>query len=95
MIGKIISFIIAIGYLFSAYSIGGGELLLRTFAFLLLPMACIWFGDELGTYKTRLFLDFPRSRRITSESPGCLVKLCGWFLLFLPFTIMIIIRYLL
>lgn len=43
----------------------------------LMPLAIIWFGDELGDYVG------PTSRgRITRSSPGWLVKLFGWLFLF-------------
>jgi len=79
--GKITSLVIFIIYLISAYISGGGVLLLRVLAFLLLPMACIWFGDELGRYTGIAVL---RPIFITEESPGCLVKFVGWILLLLP-----------
>ena len=44
---------------------------------LLLPLACIWFGDELGEY-------VGGKSGITRKSPGWMVKLGGWMLLLLP-----------
>jgi hypothetical protein len=46
---------------------------------LLIPLACIWFGDELGGYVGLL-----PGPAITKRSPGWLVKAAGWFLLLLP-----------
>ena len=46
---------------------------------LLLPMACIWFGDELGEYIGAL-----PGPGITRKSPGWMVKTGGWVLLLLP-----------
>jgi hypothetical protein len=43
------------------------------------PLACIWFGDELGEYVGLL-----PGPAISKRSPGWLVKVCGWVLLFLP-----------
>lgn len=43
---------------------------------LLLPLACIWYGDELSEYVDTL--------NITRKSPGWMVKLGGWVLLLLP-----------
>ena len=43
---------------------------------LLLPLACIWYGDELGEYAD--------SFGITRKSPGWMVKVGGWVLLLLP-----------
>jgi hypothetical protein len=48
---------------------------------LLLPLACIWFGDLLGEHLTQsMFAPF----HSMSRSPGCLVALMGWVLLLLP-----------
>jgi hypothetical protein len=46
---------------------------------LLFPLACIWFGDEMGQYYGTL-----PGPAITRTSPGWMVKLGGWLLLLLP-----------
>jgi len=46
---------------------------------LLLPLACIWFGDELGEYVGVL-----PGPSINRKSPAWMVKLAGWVLLLLP-----------
>lgn len=87
---KILSLIISFVYLLIAYISGGGEFLLKTFAILLLPLACIWFGDEIGTYMG--WVGGESITKITSESPGWLVRSMGWFLLIgLPLIIGIIV----
>jgi membrane protease YdiL (CAAX protease family) len=55
-----------------------GTLLLIAAA-LCFPLACIWFGDELGNYVGML-----PGPAINKRSPGWLVKLGGWLLLLLP-----------
>ena len=50
-----------------------------TAAVLCFPLACIWFGDELGEYVGLL-----PGPAISKRSPGWLVKVCGWVLLLLP-----------
>jgi len=52
--------------------------ILVKFLSLLLPLACIWFGDEMGDYVGMLAIP-----AITKPSPGGLVRLGGWFLLFM------------
>lgn len=42
----------------------------------ILPLACIWFGDEMGG-----FLGQSGSGLITERSPGVLVCIFGWLLL--------------
>lgn len=54
-------------------------LLLIIGAGVLLPLACIWFGDELGDYLGT----FP-GPAVTRRTPGWMVKTAGWFLLLLP-----------
>ena len=53
-----------------------GTLLLVSVA-LILPLACIWFGDEMGDYTGPL-------SSITKISPGTFIRIGGWILLFLP-----------
>jgi hypothetical protein len=44
--------------------------------FLVFPMACIWFGDELGEYTGSWGMEF-----ITQTTPGFLVRFGGWMIL--------------
>ena len=77
--GKIISLIISVIYLVVAYIYGGTEDLLKFLLFLMFPLACIWFGDEMGGWTGTIKLHL-----VTSQSPGCLVRFMGWILLLLP-----------
>jgi len=52
------------------------------------PLACIWFGDDLGEYYQDGIL-FPR---ITTKSRGSFVKLGGWILLLLPVFLYLLVR---
>lgn len=47
---RLISVIIAICYLAIATYFLGGEGLFRMLGFLILPMGCIWYGDDVGGY---------------------------------------------
>lgn len=47
--------------------------------YLPLPLACIWFSDEIGEYTGRL-----PGPAINRPTPGWMVACGGWFLLFLP-----------
>ena len=63
--------------------------LLRIGGGLLFPLACIWFGDELGDYVGTL-----PGPAITHTTPGWMVKLGGWVLLLLPAILFLfVIRY--
>jgi hypothetical protein len=53
--------------------------------FLILPLACIWFSEEMGNYSGMLMQGGPMTR-----TPGCFVAIGGWFLLTLPLILGII-----
>lgn len=79
---------IAIVYLIAALIYGGWELLLIAVIVLIMPVAMIWFGDEIGDYVG----GFHRIGKpyITKRSPGSLVAFFGWAFLFAPIVIIII-----
>ena len=62
-----------------------GGFLIRTLS-LAFPLACIWFGDDIGEYYRdgRLFPE------ITGPSPGRFVRWGGWMLLLLPVLIVLL-----
>ena len=81
-----LSLFIVVAYLavFSLALLEGspGEVLPRLLpvaAFFILPLACIWYGDELGEYVGAL-----PGPAINKGTPGWLVKTGGWLLLALP-----------
>lgn len=82
------SLIIAIVYLILALVFGGVELFLITLALLIVALALIWFGEEMGDY----IGGFHRIGKpyITKKSPGSLVSLFGWALLLLPIIVMLL-----
>jgi hypothetical protein len=49
-------------------------------SYCLLPLACIWWPDAMGSY--RGLAEFPKV--ITRASPGCIVSALGWVLLLMP-----------
>ena len=69
------------------FSIGGFDrppsevvkTLLPIAGYFLLPLACIWYGDEMGDYLGTL-----PGPAINRQTPGWMVKIGGWFLLLLP-----------
>jgi hypothetical protein len=54
-------------------------------AYLIIPLLCIWFGDEMGNYLGTL-----PGPAINKQTPGCLVRIGGWVLLFFPVIIWLI-----
>lgn len=79
IINRTLSAAVAVAYLIVAYVTGGPPLLIRLGPYLLIPLACIWFGEELGAYTGSW-----GARSIDAESPGCLVAFFGWVLLLIP-----------
>lgn len=69
-------------YFFAAPPKSAAIVVVRLFqvvGYFLLPLACIWYGEEMGEYVGT----FP-GPAINRQTPGWMVKLGGWFLLFLP-----------
>lgn len=87
MKSRIISGIIAAGYLFAAYLTGDTRLVWNVIFYLMLPLACIWFSDEMGSYGGLILGHAP----ITRPTPGCVVALGGWVLLLLPMIMPLIV----
>jgi uncharacterized membrane protein YoaT (DUF817 family) len=84
---EILSGLLALIYAIAAFAGGGAEVGLKVLMFLILPLACIWFGDEMGDYMGT----WPISGGgITNTTPGWLVRIGGWLLLLLPVIIGII-----
>lgn len=74
--GKILSLLIAAAYVLVAILAGGWGGIRVCFA-LLLPLALIWFPDELGSMTGFV----GRGGYVDQESPPVLVSLMGWFFL--------------
>jgi len=80
MNSRAISGMIAVIYMLLGYFTGGFKGLSSIAVYLILPMSCIWFCEEMGGYTG---IGMGRGA-ITSTSPGCMVAFGGWLLLFLP-----------
>ena len=82
---KIIALTIGTFYLIAIYSVGGTGVCITLFMLLSVPVACICFGDIIGSYRGL------RNRGyITKELLRLLIKLIGWALLLLPGVMVII-----
>lgn len=66
-------------YLGFSVTVGGAEGMLKMLLFCIIPLACIWFPEELGDY-TGLFL----FDSITTASPPGFVWFLGWVVLLVP-----------
>jgi len=75
---KIASLVIATIYVIAAPVSGAPiDAIAAVCVALLLPLALIWFPDEIGGFTGYM----GRGGNITTESPGCLVAAAGWFFL--------------
>ena len=90
---RFFSLVIAAGYLSIVLFMPGhrsipGRLgsVLVVAGYLLIPLLCIWFGDEMGNYSGAL-----PGPAINKPTPGCLVRVGGWVLLLLPVIILLIL----
>ena len=92
---RIASLVIAVAYLLvspllfpaDSWSHLVTDILMRILS-LAFPLACIWFGDDLGEY----FRDGTLAPEITTSSSGTLVRIGGWILLLLPVLLFFLIR---
>jgi Zn-finger nucleic acid-binding protein len=87
--GKVIAVIISLFYLIIAPLAGGLEFFLEMLAFLVIPLACIFFGEHLGSLTgVRFRVSFCRPV-VTKPTPGFLVVFGGWLLLLSPLFLLI------
>lgn len=78
-LNRLISAIIGIIYLITATYLKGGMGFFGILKFLILPLGCIWYGEDLGNYTGSIL-----SQGISRPSSGRIVIFAGWLLLFLP-----------
>ncbi len=89
---RVFSLMIAAGYL-SFLLFAPGHIsterrigtVLAVAGYLLIPLLCIWFGDEMGNYTGTL-----PGPAINKTTPGCFIKVAGWVLLFFPIIVLLI-----
>ena len=76
-LNRFLSILVCALYVYAAYSTTGStERAFKTCIPLIFPLACIWFGEQLGQYT-----GFMRGRYISETTPGFLVAAGGWFFL--------------
>ena len=78
-VGKLISLALAAIYVTLAAMGGDARTLFAVIFWVVLALALIWFGDELGEY-----MGLMRGSLVTAQSPGWLVRLFGWLFLLAP-----------
>ena len=91
---RVLSLLVAVGYLIFAANTRGLEGVNKTLIFLILPLACIWFSDAIGEYtETGSAFVFGFSPRISRKTPGIFVCLIGWVFLFMPVILYFVGKY--
>jgi hypothetical protein len=76
---RILSGLLAVIYIITAFTISGAKSAFEFLIFMILPLACIWFGDEMGGYTGASW-----GGAITDPTPGLIMRIAGWLLLLLP-----------
>ena len=77
---KIFSSSVALfGILFVYFSTGNPESIFNLLILLVLPLACIWYPDELGTV-TGISLGIGRPQ-VSEPTPGIAISIGGWILM--------------
>jgi hypothetical protein len=82
---RLLSGLVAAGYIVAAFIGGGAEAGFVATLFVILPLACIWFSHTMGGYVGPVWRGV-----ITNPSPGLAVCIAGWLLLLLPGVVEII-----
>jgi hypothetical protein len=80
---RILSSLLVLLYLIMAYKAVGAEGACKTAVLVIVPLACIWYGEAMGGY-----IGPNWHGSITGTSPGVIVCILGWVLLILPLIIM-------
>lgn len=78
-LNRILSGLVAVTYLVTAFSFEGPEIAWKAGIFLIFPLACIWFSEAMGD-----FTGNSASVSITATTPGWMVLAGGWVVLLLP-----------
>ena len=74
-IGRILSLLVSIGYAVLAVK-AGGMYGLKCSASLLLPLALIWFPEDIGS-----LTGYYKSGYVNVQTPALIISLIGWFIL--------------
>ena len=75
---RLLSSVIALIYITIAFVSDGQKVGFQVLIFLILPLACIWFSESIGAYKS------PYSMHATRATPATFVAIGGWILLLMP-----------
>ena len=82
---RLLSALLAVIYVIGAGMFAGDESAYKVGMFALFPLACIWFSDAMGGFVGQSGRGY-----ITTTSPGLVVCIMGWILLFLPIIVAVV-----
>jgi hypothetical protein len=82
---RTLSGLFAVIFVAAAWVGGGAEVGFKAAIFVVLPLACIWFGEAMGGY-----IGPTPHGAITSPTPGLLICILGWVILILPVIFLIV-----
>ena len=85
-LNRIVSLIIAIGYLIVAILTADAGTVVIVVAGLIFVLGLIWFGDDIGGYTGLAGSGIS----ITRTSPGCAIIFLGWLFLLSPLIILVV-----
>jgi len=77
-VARWISLALAAAFCIYAVVLQPWHIIYGAIAYMILPLALIWYGDELGEYTS--------GWHVNMSSPGIMVKILGWILLALALT---------
>lgn len=76
-LNRFLSLVVVFAYVATVYAeTESAEKTFRVCIGLILPLVCIWFGEQMGAYTGSM-----RGHYISTQTPGCLVAAGGWMLL--------------
>ena len=76
---RVLSLLVCLAYLIGSLVWGGSDFWLILLAYLIIPIVCIWFSEEVGG-----FTGIAHGIFISSPTPGIFILIIGWVLLFMP-----------
>lgn len=84
---RILSGLVAAGYIAMAILAFGAKGIVLAAAFLVIPIACIWFSNEMGSFIGTMNLQY-----ISARSPARLIEAAGWVIILLAPVVAVVVK---
>lgn len=85
-IGRAVSLFVALGCLLVAYFSGNGETFHFSLVLVVLPLGCIWYGNEMGGFAGGL-----ANEEDGGNIAGMLITVVGWIALLIMLAVIVFI----